>query len=204
MHLFDNASNPDKNLLPYDGIVHYYGKIFDKAQADIFLTRLRDNINWKQDEVMMYGKRIITKRKTAWYGDNTFEYVYSGIGRKAMLWINVLKAIRSTVEQSCQESFNSCLLNLYHTGEETMSWHSDNEKTLKPQAAIASVSFGAERKFSFRHRQTKETVSLLLEHGSLLVMKGITQVHWLHQMPVARRIKDARINLTFRTFIETL
>lgn len=202
--LFDNNINPALNLLPYDGIVHYHGKIFDREKADSFFQQLLNTIHWKQDEVMMYGKRITTKRKTAWYGEYAYEYVYSGIGRTAIAWTNELQIIRSAVEQTCNESFNSCLLNLYHTGEEAMSWHSDNEKTLAPEAAIASVSLGAERMFSFRHRQTKETVSLLLEHGSLLVMKGATQTHWLHQMPAARRIKGARINLTFRTFMGAL
>lgn len=200
MQLFNNDANPAVNLLPYDGMVHYYGKIFKDAEANTLFQQLLNTIHWKQDEVMMYGKRIITKRKTAWYGDDVFEYVYSGIGRKAIPWTDELKRIRSLVELTSKESYNACLLNLYHTGEEAMSWHSDNEKTLKPDAAIASVSFGAERKFSFRHRQTKETVSLLLEQGSLLVMKGATQSHWLHQMPAARRIKNVRINLTFRTF----
>ncbi len=200
MDLF-TISNKHNNLLPYDGIAIYYGKIFDTANADINFNQLLQNINWKHDEVMMYGKKIITKRKTAWYADAPFDYVYSGIGRKALLWTEELIAIKNKVQNTTDETYNSCLLNLYHNGSEAMSWHSDNEKTLAMHAAIASISFGAVRKFSFRHRVSKETISVVLEHGSLLLMKGSTQSHWLHQMPATTKVKAARINLTFRTFV---
>ena len=110
-------------------------------------------------------------------------------------------ALKSKIEIETGESFNSCLLNLYHTGEEGMAWHSDGEKDLKKDGAIGSVSFGAERKFSFKHKTTKETVSLMLEHGSLLVMKGTTQTHWLHRLPPTKKILKPRINLTFRTIV---
>ena len=105
------------------------------------------------------------------------------------------------VEKETGETFNSCLLNLYHSGDEGMAWHSDGEKDLKKNGAIGSLSFGAERKFSFKHKETKETVSIQLEHGSLLVMKGATQTNWLHRLPPTKRINQPRINLTFRTIV---
>lgn len=187
-----------KNFLPFDGIVNYYGKIFDMNLSDIFFDSLLKNIEWKNDEAIIYGKHIITKRKVAWYGDDAFEYKYSNITKTALLWTAELLQIKQTVEEHTKETFNSCLLNLYHNGDEGMAWHSDGEKDLKKDGAIASVSFGAERKFSFKHKGTKQTVSLLLEHGSLLLMAGTTQSHWLHRLPPTKRIFNPRINLTFR------
>ena len=112
-----------------------------------------------------------------------------------------LLAIKEETEKATGETFNSCLLNLYHNGDEGMGWHSDAEKELKKDGAIASLSFGAERKFLFRHRQTKETIEVFLEHGSLLLMQGTTQTHWLHRMPPTKKVTTPRINLTFRTIV---
>lgn len=187
-----------KNFLPYDGIVNYYGKIFDMDLSDIFFDTLLKNIEWKNDEAIIYGKHIITKRKVAWYGEKPYEYKYSNITKTALLWTPELIEIKKVIETISGEHFNSCLLNLYHNGDEGMAWHSDGEKDLKKDGAIASISFGAERKFSFKHKETKETVSLLLEHGSLLVMAGTTQSHWQHRLPPTKRVLTPRINLTFR------
>jgi len=110
-------------------------------------------------------------------------------------------AIKDKVEKASSETYNSCLLNLYHNGEEGMGWHTDNEKELKKEGAIASVSFGAVRKFAFKHKKTQEKVELTLDNGSLLVMKGTTQSHWLHRLPPSKKITTPRINLTFRTII---
>src|SRR6185437_9422544 len=145
-----------------------------------------------------------TKRKVAWYGDKRFQYTYSKITKLALPWTNKLLQIKSFTEERTGETFNSCLLNLYHSGEEGMAWHSDGENDLKKNGAIASLSFGAERKFSFKHKQTKETVSLILEHGSLLMMKDATQQNWLHRLPPTKSIMKPRINLTFRTIVEDL
>jgi alkylated DNA repair dioxygenase AlkB len=187
-----------KNFLPYDGIVNYYEKIFDMDLSDIFFDTLLKNIEWKNDEAIIYGKHIITKRKVAWYGEKPYEYKYSNITKTALLWTPELIEIKKVIETISGEHFNSCLLNLYHNGDEGMAWHSDGEKDLKKDGAIASISFGAERKFSFKHKETKETVSLLLEHGSLLMMAGTTQSHWQHRLPPTKRVFTPRINLTFR------
>lgn len=201
MELFENFNDNEVNLLPKDGIVNYYGKLFSQQEGNHYYTYLLSNIEWKNDEAFILGKLIITKRKAAWYGDTAFEYSYSNRTKIALPWTKELLALKSKIETETGENFNSCLLNLYHSGEEGMAWHSDGEKDLKKNGAIASVSFGAERKFSFKHKTTKETVSIMLEHGSLLVMKGTTQNHWLHRLPPTKKISTPRINLTFRTIV---
>jgi alkylated DNA repair dioxygenase AlkB len=191
-------SEPVVNLLPQDGIALYYGSIIEPALAQDYFHKLMQTIAWKNDEVLIYGKHITTKRKVAWYGDQTYPYTYSHITREALPWTKELLALKSTVEEIGNTSFNACLLNLYHHGEEGMGWHSDDEKSIEKNSAIASVSFGAERKFSFKHKEHKISTSLLLENGSLLLMKGETQTHWWHSLPKTKKVKEARINLTFR------
>lgn len=201
MTLFDFPNDKSKNLLPHDGSVYYYGKIIDETQSNYFFENLLKTIKWENDKAIIYGKTLITKRKVAWYGDSGFEYTYSKTTKKALEWTPELLILKNIIEQKTGESFNSCLLNLYHSGEEGMAWHSDAEKDLKKNGAIASLSFGVERKFMFKHKITKETVSLFLEHGSLLIMKDTTQTHWLHKLPPSTKIVKPRINLTFRTIV---
>ncbi|MFO7824228.1 MAG: alpha-ketoglutarate-dependent dioxygenase AlkB [Cyclobacterium sp.] len=201
MKLFDTPSNPSKNLLPEDGMVYYWGKIMAEEKADHYLKALWETIAWKNDEAVIFGKRMVTKRKVAWYGEREFEYTYSNITKKALPWTRELLDLKTLTEKTTNESFNSCLLNLYHSGEEGMAWHSDGEKDLKKHGAIASLSFGAERKFAFKHKQSKETISLYLENGSLLLMKGSTQDHWLHRLPPTKKVHLPRINLTFRFIV---
>jgi len=202
MDLFNNQIDTLRNLLPKDGTVNYYGKLMIREKADYFFNSLLNTIPWKNDEAIIFGKRIITKRKVAWYGDDAFEYSYSNTTKKALPWTTELLELKGLVEQKTNETYNSCLLNLYHNGDEGMAWHSDAEKDLKKNAAIASLSFGAERKFAFKHKQTKQTISFTLEHGSLLIMKDTTQTYWLHRLPPTKKILTPRVNLTFRTIIE--
>ena len=199
MDLFENIVGEPHNLLPKNGTVNYYGTLMSARESDNYLDSLLNKVEWKNDEVITFGKRIITKRKVAWYGDKPFNYTYSNTTKQALPWIDELLELKSLVEQQSGETFNSCLLNLYHNGSEGMTWHSDAEKDLKKKAAIASLSFGAERKFSFKHKQSKETISLILQHGSLLVMKNETQEHWLHCLPKTIKTNLPRVNLTFRT-----
>ena len=203
MNLFGNFADSSQNLLPKDGTVNYYGKIFEQEEADAFYLKLLEEIEWKNDEAVIFGKKILTKRKVAWYGDENFEYTYSNSTKKAIPWTLELLELKAFVEEKTGEEFNSCLLNLYHNGDEGMAYHSDGEKDLKKNGAIASLSFGAERKFSFKHQFTKEKVELLLEHGSLLVMKDQTQSFWLHRLPPTKKIHSPRINLTFRTIMKS-
>lgn len=199
MDLFDSLITPSENILPRDGTVNYYGRIIDYAEADLYLDRLLAVIAWKKDEAYLHGKHITTKRKVAWYGDHPFQYTYSNTTKQALPWVDELLALKNIVEQKTGERFNSCLLNLYHDGREGMAWHSDAEKALKRNGAIASLSFGAERKFAFKHKQSKAKIALTLQHGSLLVMKGVTQSHWYHRLPPTTTVKTPRVNLTFRT-----
>ena len=202
MDLFNQLPDPQKNWLPYDGTVNYYGKVLTQKRADFYLNSLLDTIEWKNDEAVLFGKKIITKRKVAWYGEKPFEYTYSNTTKHALPWTDELVELKNMVEKETGETFNSCLLNLYHDGSEGMAWHSDGETDLKKDGAIASLSFGAERKFAFKHKQSKEKTDLFLEHGSLLIMKGVTQTFWLHRLPPTKKATTPRVNLTFRTIEE--
>jgi alkylated DNA repair dioxygenase AlkB len=201
MELFDKKTDPEKNLLPKDGTVNYYGQLFGQKQAGHYLETLLNTIEWRNDEAILFGRKIITKRKVAWYGDQPFEYTYSKTTKRALPWTKELLELKTCVEQTTGETYNSCLLNLYHDGNEGMAWHSDGETDLKRDGAIGSLSFGAARKFSFKHKQTKEKVELVLEQGSLLVMKDTTQTHWLHRLPPTKTVLKPRVNLTFRTIV---
>lgn len=170
-------------------------------QANEYFDSLLQNIPWKNDEVVVFGKRIVTKRKTAWYGDSNYVYIYSNTIKQALPWTRELVNLKQIVENLSNTKFNSCLLNLYHDGNEGMGWHSDDEKSIEDNSTIASVSLGAERKFSFKHKQSNKTISVLLEHGSLLLMKDATQKNWLHSLPKSSKITLPRINLTFRRMV---
>lgn len=200
MDLFGH--DPTANLLPCDGVVNYFGAIVPHDEAWRFFDVLRTTIPWKNDEVVINGQRIVTSRQVAWYGDSAFRYTYSGTTKQALTWTSELFALKAIVEERTGTRFNSCLLNFYRDGGEGMSWHSDDEKSLGPNTTIASVSFGAERKFCFRHKRTRQETSVILEHGSLLVMKGATQTNWLHALPKTARVTTPRINLTFRTIVD--
>jgi alkylated DNA repair dioxygenase AlkB len=197
MDLFNDK--PEQNVLPYDGDVIYYGILFSKEQSNGYLQALLHSVEWKNDEAVIFGKHIITARKVAWYGDAAFSYTYSGTTKQALHWTNELLELKSAVEKITSTTFNSCLLNLYHDGKEGMAYHSDDEKALGRNTTIASLTFGAVRKFLFKHKRTGATIPVMLEHGSLLVMKGETQTHWLHRLPPTTKVNTPRINLTFRT-----
>jgi alkylated DNA repair dioxygenase AlkB len=186
------------NILPHDGhaeIIHPIG-----TEPNTF-HKLHREIEWRQDEVVMFGKRLTLRRLSAWYGDKPFEYIYSKVSHKALPWSRTLTEIKTRVEELTLETYNSCLLNYYHDGEDSMGWHSDDEPELNPSASIASVSLGAERKFAFKHKKSKETVSVFLPDRSLLLMKPPTQENWLHTLRKSRKVDEPRINLTFRTIL---
>ena len=199
MDLFSSILEQPINLLPYDGEVNYFGEIFSSDENDYYFDLLLNIIDWRCDKAVVFGNIIETKRKVAWYAEEAFSYTYSNMTKTALLFSPELLSLKALVEEHTGETYNACLLNLYHTGEEGMAWHSDGEKDLKDLGAIASLSFGVERKFAFKHKQSKEVISLPLKAGSLLVMKGLTQQYWLHRLPPSKLVKDARINLTFRT-----
>ena len=201
MDLFGH--DPTANLLPCQGTVNYLGPILSPAEAERYYATLLHDIPWKNDEAVIFGKHIITARKVAWYGDSDFSYTYSGSTKQALAWTRELAELKLLVEKLTATSFNSCLLNLYHDGNEGMAWHSDDEKSLGKDTTIASLSLGAEREFRLKHKRMEEKISVHLENGSLLVMKDTTQSHWLHSIPKSKKIKTPRINLTFRTIVLT-
>lgn len=199
MDLFNNDINT--NLLPYQGEVIYYGPVLPQERSMDYFDILMKDIEWKNDEAIIFGKRYITKRKVAWYGDENYAYTYSNTTKQALPWTKELLELKKLAEDMTGTTFNSCLLNLYHNGEEAMAWHSDDEKALGKNTVIASLSLGAARKFGFKHKTTKEKRELILDNGSLLVMKGTTQTYWLHRLSTSAKVKHPRINLTFRTMI---
>lgn len=188
-----------KNYLPFDGVVKYFGKVYDKLEADQYFDRLFNFIEWRNDEANMFGRHIVTKRKVAWYGNLNYHYTYSNATKLALPWTKELLALKTVTEQKTGSTYNSCLLNLYHDGNEGMAWHSDDEKMLAKDSSIASLTFGAERKFAFKHKTNDHKIEMILEHGSLLEMAGSTQTHWLHRLPPTKKVTRPRINLTFRT-----
>lgn len=190
------------NLLLQDGEVYYIAEVFNEDASAVFYKSLLEEIPWQQDEVKVFGKTYITSRKTAWYADGDLTYTYSGVKKQALSWTPTLLTIKAQVEKVCGIKFNACLLNLYHNGEEGMGWHSDNEPELGQFPEIASVSFGAQRRFDFKHQSLPNKISVILENGSLLWMRGACQRYWKHALPKTKKVKDMRINLTFRNILE--
>lgn len=197
MDLFNTSSN----LLPFDGEANYHPNVISLASAQEYFQKLLSLVAWKNDVVVLFGKRIVTNRKVAWYGDSDFIYSYANTNKKALPWIPELLALKQIAETTCNATFNACLLNLYHNGNESMGWHSDDETELGKNPTIASLSLGADRIFSLKHRENKQTVSVVLEKGSIVVMKGETQDYWLHKIPTNTRITMPRISLTFRKIV---
>jgi alkylated DNA repair dioxygenase AlkB len=202
MELFNESSDGMQNILPKEGEVNYFGAIISAVKAKNYSEKLLTTIDWQNDVIHMFGKTITTKRKVAWYGDKPYKYSYSNTTKEALPWTKELMELKSKIEEITNESYNSCLLNLYHNGNEGMGWHTDAEKELKKNGTIAARSIGADRKFVFKHKISKEKVALILKNGSLLVMKNQTQDYWLHSLPTTKLVSIPRINLTFRTITD--
>tara|TARA_R110002072_G_scaffold149250_15_gene297106 strand:- start:3446 stop:4048 length:603 start_codon:yes stop_codon:yes gene_type:complete len=190
-----------QNILPFDGEAIYHGLVLDREQCYFYYQNLFNEIPWENDQAIVFGKHYVTKRKVAWFGDKEYNYKYSGVIKQAHIWTPELLELKRKIEEISETTYNSCLLNLYHSGDEGMAWHSDGEKTLLDNGTIASLTLGAERKFSFKHKETKQRIDVILENGSLLLMKGTIQKNWLHRLPPTKRVNSPRINLTFRTII---
>lgn len=193
--LFETAYN----LRMFDADVSYYPNFFTKNSADNYFNYLLNNINWKQDNITLFGKTHLQPRLTAFYSINNIAYKYSNIKMKPEPFAGELKNIKNSIETKLKINFTSCLANLYRDGKDSNGWHSDNEKELGENPIIASITFGEERFFHFKHKFIKgEKTKLLLKHGSLLLMQGNTQKNWLHQIPKTQKEIGKRINLTFR------
>lgn len=203
--LFGNSNNSPSSEKENEGLNKikngeylYYPSFFNKVESDLLFKNLRENILWKQESMNMYGKKIDFPRLTAWYGNNDKPYSFSGITLQPHPWTSEILTIKNKIEPIAKTEFNSVLLNLYRDGNDSISWHTDAEKELGINPIIASVNFGASRKFQLRHIKTKEKLEIELTQGSLLIMQGELQHFWQHQVPKTSKVVGERINLTFR------
>ena len=186
--------------MPSTDQLQYHPHLFDSQEQSLLMNALQEEIPWKQEHIKLFGKTHPTPRLTAWHGDTHCVYKYSGVVNQPFPWTPSLLIIKTRIESlSNGTTFNCVLLNFYRDGSDKMGWHSDDEKELGPNPSIASVSFGATRRFDFKHKtEANNKFSIHLESGSLLLMQGDMQHHWLHQIPAQKRIQEPRINLTFR------
>lgn len=201
LNLFDEPVKEGAVTRIQNGAYRYFPRFYDRETADSYLDQFKEKIDWKQESMSMYGKKVDFPRLTAWYGDGDKPYSFSGITLNPLPWIEELEQVKQDIEPLSKTSFNSVLLNRYRDGNDSISWHTDAEKELGQNPVIASVNFGAERVFQLRHMQTKEKIEILLQHGSLLIMQGELQHYWQHQIPKTKKPVSERINLTFRAIM---
>lgn len=190
-------------LLPLPNAEIFYDPNFlEPVAAGALLAELTATIPWKQEPIKLFGKEVMQPRLTAWHGDPDAHYRYSGISLAPLPWTPALLSLRQQIEAATGARFNSVLLNLYRSGQDSMGWHADDEPELGLQPVIASVSLGAVRRFRLKPRDpgrmAHAPVGWDLGSGSLLVMQGPTQQHWLHAVPKTARPTAPRLNLTFR------
>ena len=183
--------------------VKYIENFFDFDQSQLYMKHLTNDIKWKREKIRMWGREIITKKRIAWYADEGKSYTYSGSTFHPEQWNELLLEIKKYVEHYIKFQFNSVLLNEYPNGKVGMGWHSDDERELGIDPIIASLSFGANRDFIFKHKTDKrfENIKIHLKSGSLLLMLGSTQHHWKHSLPKRLKVREPRINLTFRKIL---
>jgi alkylated DNA repair dioxygenase AlkB len=185
-------------VLPFDGSAQLFPQFFNTSTAQEHFSALINEVPWEEHQLVLFGKKVSEPRRSAWIADNDIHYVYSGVERPAHIWSPTLTSIREAITRGTGQRFNSVLANLYRDGNDAMGWHSDDEPCNGPEPVIASVSFGAERRFDFRHRTSKEKASVVLPHGSLLLMSGLSQHCWQHSIARSKKVTSPRINLTFR------
>ena len=186
-------------LLPGDGSAVLFPDFLCESDADNYFSGLHNNTPWEQNFIRLFGKEVSEPRLSTWHAEADLPYTYSGVPRTPHPWKEPLSSLRAACETHTGHSFNGALLNLYRTGLDAMGWHSDDEAVNGPHPVIASISLGAERRFDFRHKQSREMISAVLPHGSLLVMSGACQTFWLHRIAKTTRQTEPRINVTFRT-----
>jgi len=198
MDLFSSKQDSIELDLP-PAKANFYPNFLSKEQADFLFKNLINNVDWNQEHINFMGKISPIPRLTYWYSKENKEYVYSGIKVVPVPYPEIIKRLNRLVEEKTGYEFNSVLLNLYRNGEDKVSWHADDEKSLGNEINIASISIGAEREFQFKSKHnSNDKQEIMLTHGSLLVMHNPIQEHWLHQIPIRKKIKEPRINLTFR------
>ncbi len=197
MTLFADESR--RELLPFDGTALYIASFLDDRIATADFETLVTTTPWEHRHIVMFGREVLQPRLACWYGDHA--YSYSGIRLDPRQWTEHLEGVRDRCAAASGTVFNSCLANLYRDGQDSMGWHADDEPELGTDPVIASLSLGDTRRFRMRHTVTRETVDIELDHGSLLIMGGSMQHHWMHEIPKTKRPVGPRINLTFRTII---
>jgi len=210
--LFDD--NQPEVIIASGGDVKLHRHWLSADEADAYFASLLNTIQWQESTIYMHGKSLLIPRLNAWYGDERCHYAYSGIRFSPLPWLPELRQLKTRLElfmavQGCRVEFNSVLANLYRHGQDSVAWHADDEPELGVAPVIASISLGATRRFSLKPKEhvneqwMLQPVSVDLPHGSLLIMAGATQQHWLHQLPKTRQVGMARINLTFRCINES-
>ena len=179
--------------------IDYTPAFFNLEESRELFEAIYYQTNWIEDDIKVYGKLYKQPRLTAFYANNDKAYGYSNISMSPQPFTPVLNTIKLKIEKATEMTFSSCLLNLYRDGQDSNGWHADDEKELGENPVIASLSLGADRLFHLKHKNIKTLKhKLTLQNGSLLLMKGETQHHWLHQIPKTKKLIDKRINLTFR------
>lgn len=206
MDLFSQENKEVEVFKVLDGEILFIRNFLTPSEAKKNYEALLENIKWKQEQISFYGKTYPIPRKTAWYGNEGLNYSYSGIKCFPETWTEELLKIKVAIEKfTPPEDFTSVLLNLYNDGNDKMGWHADDEKELGINPTIASVSLGETRRFDIKHKQNKDLhFKFELTSGSLLIMRGALQHHWVHQIPTQKKVKNPRINLTFRTIKKSL
>ena len=189
------------NILPRNGFVSYLPRVLTELECAHFMSQLKTSLEWESDQLIIFGKKLTTRRKFAWVGDAQCTYTYSGVKKNPQAWVPELQPLKTLAEELAQSELNSCLLNFYHDGNDGMGWHSDDEKELDQHSSIVSLSLGAERKFTFRHKADKTTIPIYLENGSALIMRSPTQEYWQHALPKTKTVSTPRMNLTFRKIL---
>lgn len=192
-------TGPERFEQPDAGLL-LWRAAFAATEADRLFHALLETVEWRSEEILIFGRRRLVPRLVAWHGDPGAAYEYSGTTHLPLPWTPLLLELRGRVEALTGRSYNSVLLNRYRDGRDGMGWHADDEPELGAEPAIASVSLGATRRFLMRHRRrTGARLALDLGHGDLLLMAGATQHHWLHALPKTARPVGERVNLTFRS-----
>ena len=181
-----------------DADLKYYPNFIPPEQTNAIMNSLQESLDWRQEQITLYGKTFDVPRLQAWYGDEQAGYQYSNLTMHPLPWDPILLELKQKCEKASNSHFNSVLANFYRHGQDGMGRHADNEPELGQQPVIASVSFGAERNLDFYHIQSKHKTRVPLADGSLLVMRGTTQSCWQHAMAKSKKHLEPRINLTFR------
>ncbi|NAX48765.1 alpha-ketoglutarate-dependent dioxygenase AlkB [Photobacterium halotolerans] len=196
LDLFGEASGQGEWIAIDDGLLFWAPAFFTVSDSDRYFSELRQSLDWQQEAITLYGRRVMQPRLQAWCGEAS--YTYSGLTMQLAPWTPALQQIKAACEQVANTRFNSVLANLYRNGQDSMGWHQDNEPELGPEPVIASVTLGDTRRFLLKHRRTGQRIDFQLSHGSLLIMAGQTQVHWVHSVPKTTQPHSERINLTYR------